>query len=755
MKAKPQNKRSLDVGDVGLRADGHWLALADRVLAPRLALAVEFSTAVLCAHFQCSARDLQLELIPRNPDRRDYPNKLVFRVISRRKTLCHLTVGQGLSDLWHRTRAFHKACPTIAVTPLFFRRTKQWECMGVEFFAGEALESWVNSGRLSEAEAVRHMRTVLDTLSATTRPSTTEAALQELHQLFDRVTQSAIFGGLDYPFLRNAVFPLIQRGILSQPLICRWSNGDFVPRNVLIDVMGGVRLIDYEFAHRTHFGAEDFWRWKTYTTLPVELRTLPGSYAGQFEGGWMEAYAILRQAILAEQTNLVHLASADVDQWMQRLLEIVTIGNDHFRSSRLIRPLAHAVLEIPCVRPAPEAKDGATRAQLFWSSTGVFDEAASHTLDLVHEQMVPLRFLIRGARGTLQLRLDPACGIGLIKIEGIRVLHPATSTILLSLTASTGWEVLQLSDGLYRLADSPELNLLSLNTDPNFLLPVVSCPEGYDTLVCEVWLQYRSDISTLPNYFKNSVLNAGGALLEAKTEEIQALRQIAANQGLKQERLRAEGAQREQQWQEQEAAMRGQASVREAQLEELKRQREQDRAEHDQQIAGLKMEQERLLHEKQMLTGRVEDLEQMLLTAHKDQSEGLALLQGVNGDYIRLIERLNAMRRSHSENLKAAKSVNDKVSEEYSSRINRLEMLIGDQQAKLSAAQDIEARQINEISELTQGLRAAQDELTVCRQLLTDNRKWLELPNSNYIARLIRNNFCAQVDNNKDDEQGI
>ncbi len=250
---------------------------------------------------------------------------------------------------------------------------------------------------------------------------------------------------------------------------------------------------------------------------------------------------------------------------------------------------------------------------------------------------------------------------------------------------------------------------------------------------------------------------------EAQLEELKRQReqdraehdQQIAGLKMEQERLRAEGAQREQQWQEQEAAMRGQASVREAQLEELKRQREQDRAEHDQQIAGLKMEQERLLHEKQMLTGRVEDLEQMLLTAHKDQSEGLALLQGVNGDYIRLIERLNAMRRSHSENLKAAKSVNDKVSEEYSSRINRLEMLIGDQQAKLSAAQDIEARQINEISELTQGLRAAQDELTVCRQLLTDNRKWLELPNSNYIARLIRNNFCAQVDNNKDDEQGI
>jgi len=217
--------------------------------------AISGGIAFVCEVFGCAQKGLRWEVMPRNPDRRDYRTRMAVRVLSNKETLCHLTIGSNLSSLWRRTQAFHKASPTIACAPIFFKRTKQCDYLAVEFFPGETLEALVADGRMKASTAVEYAQIIIEALQATEKASSPEAVERELQVLFEQVQAAPIFGGLDQCFLQEAVFPLIRQGALRADLKTRWTNGDLVPRNVLVDRKGSVRLVDYEFAMRTHFFA--------------------------------------------------------------------------------------------------------------------------------------------------------------------------------------------------------------------------------------------------------------------------------------------------------------------------------------------------------------------------------------------------------------------------------------------------------------------------------------------------------------------
>ena len=73
---------------------------------------------------------------------------------------------------------------------------------------------------------------------------------------------------------------------------------------------------------------------------------------------------------------------------------------------------------------------------------------------------------------------------------------------LIALDEASGWEALRLGNGILRLGDSPALNLLSLNGDPNFLLPEFAVGDAPCDLVCEVWLRFTPDLTTLPDLLR-------------------------------------------------------------------------------------------------------------------------------------------------------------------------------------------------------------------------------------------------------------
>src|SRR5579871_6382860 len=233
---------------------------------------------------------LQLEPIRGNPNRRDYLSKASFRVLAGNRTLCHLTVGRNLTPLWERTQAFASACPEIACRPLFFHRLGEWDYLGVEFFDGRNLDDLALERQLTPAEALKHAGEIVAALDRTLQPSNSGAAAQEIDALFAQVCALPIFAEIDQTILQQFVFPFVRTGALAGPFRTRWTNGDLIPRNVLVDRQGNVRLVDYEFAARTHFYFEDAWRWRTFSSLAPEAHDLPGLSGRATQEPWLEAF---------------------------------------------------------------------------------------------------------------------------------------------------------------------------------------------------------------------------------------------------------------------------------------------------------------------------------------------------------------------------------------------------------------------------------------------------------------------------------
>lgn len=279
-------------------------------------------------------------VLPRNLDRRDHRSRVAFRVSQGPKALCHLTLGRGLDDLWSRTESFAKACPSIACQPLFFTKIDGLDCLAVEFFEGESLESWVADGRMTAQAALEHAETALRVLESTAEASSADAVHSELRTFYEKALASSVFSEADGRFLREFVFPVITTGALARPARSCWSNGDFVARNILVDGAGHVRLVDYEFAARTHFIEEAGWRWRSFSALPPEALELPSIRLVGDSTLWLEAYFRIRQLLLAHENSVAHRASLGTVPWLERISAITAQVWGDYESSCLLRPLS-------------------------------------------------------------------------------------------------------------------------------------------------------------------------------------------------------------------------------------------------------------------------------------------------------------------------------------------------------------------------------------------------------------------------------
>ncbi|MGA2018856.1 MAG: hypothetical protein ABSH26_18100, partial [Opitutaceae bacterium] len=277
-----------------------------------------------------------LEPIPRNPERRDFQTRASFRALSGSRIVCHLTVGANLEDIWKRSGEFAAACPEIAARPLFLHRAEGVDYLGVEFVEGTDFETLALQGQLKAPKASSLIRNLVSCLDGTFQESTVSAAQLEMDALFASIGESPVFSGLDQRFLQEFVFPLIRQGVRETPPRTRWTNGDFIPCNVRIDLQGRPRLVDYEFACRTHFHGEDSLRWAFFSKgLPKEFRGIvPFDDTSYMGSTWLEAYFLLRQMKLSAETSANTMAISSTAAYVRdRLLNLVSAYHNGFQSS--------------------------------------------------------------------------------------------------------------------------------------------------------------------------------------------------------------------------------------------------------------------------------------------------------------------------------------------------------------------------------------------------------------------------------------
>ncbi len=201
--------------------------------------------------------------------RRDRSRRWHYQVGSQNQAICHLIVGLDLGDVHTRSEKFYAACPELVCRPLqFWQDADGLGYLCLEHFVGTSLDHLVEQGHCSAEQWITLTRRAQAMLEVTQRTSTASRLEQEIADLITDLLAFPGVSDLDQILFRQLIQPVLVAGRLSEPLTTRWSNGDFIGRNLLVDDGGGLRLIDYEFAGPTHFGAADWLRLLHFSVRP-------------------------------------------------------------------------------------------------------------------------------------------------------------------------------------------------------------------------------------------------------------------------------------------------------------------------------------------------------------------------------------------------------------------------------------------------------------------------------------------------------
>lgn len=230
---------------------------------------------------------------PRAPECARWSYRVVVGGVAR----YHLTVAADLSDSATRARDFAQACPAIACRVLAYLHDATPELLVGEHFDGESLDELVLRGDCSAQDWLAATRSVRAVLEATDAASDPAALRAEIDSWVQPIQTLGAIPAADLARLAAVLHAPAAAGLRTQ-----WTNGDFTGGNVLLDRQGDVRLVDPEFATRTHFPANDWRRLLQFSVLPNGVNTdsvpecAPHRHPAADIAFWLQHLALLARA---------------------------------------------------------------------------------------------------------------------------------------------------------------------------------------------------------------------------------------------------------------------------------------------------------------------------------------------------------------------------------------------------------------------------------------------------------------------------
>lgn len=256
-----------------------------------------------------------------NRDRAE--ERLHFRATLADGAAAIVTVSPDAPRLAARQRELARALPGLAVAPL-----AEWQVDGIcavaqPWFEGRSLEEVAEvdaaTARRAFAAAVGMLGTAVEASDESVRRAEFTAWAEEIAGLPCWESAAAIR-------LREEVLPRLQEALAGAPPTRRWSNGDFTASNLLVGPAGEVRLIDAEFAHRTHFHAEDAAR---FFALSPCARRQPGLFDVWPQPGWaVQLFFWLRQLHLEHHHNTADYVGRILSRRLAVIRQLIEVGLD-------------------------------------------------------------------------------------------------------------------------------------------------------------------------------------------------------------------------------------------------------------------------------------------------------------------------------------------------------------------------------------------------------------------------------------------
>ena len=192
--------------------------------------------------------------------KKDYARKRFYKLHPTDSESIHLTYGPELNQQYENSKVLYQIIPAFTCKPLFIKTKDQCSLIGQEFFEGHAIDDLYNESKIDESEVTKILTKILNVFQHHEQPSTTESAKEEFKGFCETILDNNLFSEIDFQILEKEVFPLISTWIETANLTVRWSQGDLSARNILVNGQNDFKIIDCEFASKTHFHQEDWLR---------------------------------------------------------------------------------------------------------------------------------------------------------------------------------------------------------------------------------------------------------------------------------------------------------------------------------------------------------------------------------------------------------------------------------------------------------------------------------------------------------------
>ena len=177
----------------------------------------------------------------------------------------HLTYSKNLKQTYLNSKIIYNLIPKYSCRPLFLIEKDDNSLFGQEYFDGIPINEfyYLNSNYEDEINNIfSQIKSVFDKMLKT---STKESVINEFDNFVEKLLKISYFSDFDRYFLNKLVFPKIINWINTKSPMIRWTQGDLVVNNILVNKSKDFKIIDCEFASESHFYNEDWVRLKKFT----------------------------------------------------------------------------------------------------------------------------------------------------------------------------------------------------------------------------------------------------------------------------------------------------------------------------------------------------------------------------------------------------------------------------------------------------------------------------------------------------------
>jgi|GEM_PF-1637774 len=277
-------------------------------------------------------QEFTLEPMPGNIERRDFATRRRFLIRTKETIQAVLTFGKNLAGLRQKSALFSQAYPDLAC-PVFAHATAgDDDILLSDYFAGVTASAALDDPSIGETGVIAVLQRLADRFKNNIQPSTAGALVSEIDILQSNVLGIQYWTAADRSFLTDIVFPFARKTLSSLPVFCRVTNGDLVLSNILLNVHGEVRVIDYEQASMTHFYAED-WLRLTYWKAPPTLRDFALRQVSNRDT--VQLYLWLKQLYFESEVNQSAKAQSDFLYWGRQIRRMLDQQDPELRHSLL------------------------------------------------------------------------------------------------------------------------------------------------------------------------------------------------------------------------------------------------------------------------------------------------------------------------------------------------------------------------------------------------------------------------------------